>query len=220
MKNPRFSHIEAKQERPSKQWCRRKSSSFEDSPDDEISDTEATDSAETSSEREGNTPNGQMISESDDNLLSEIAQEFDGGDDTGPNVSEKLTLSTSVGLKSWMIQNLNPNWKNTIDQQTALASLSLRGNMATRTPITDFIFGDDLQSQHSSITASNKIGQTTSAFGSGATPRRYSDSHNKSFKDKSVYGSAKEGRIIHISPLKKANPRGRSTTTSRKIKAR
>ncbi|CAB4045620.1 Hypothetical predicted protein, partial [Paramuricea clavata] len=125
MKNPRFSHIEAKQERPSKQRCRRKLSSFEESPDDEISDTEAADSAETSSEREGDTPNGQMISESDDNLLSEIAQEFDGGDDTGPNISEKLTLSTSVGLKSWMIQNLNPNWKNTIDQQTALASLSL-----------------------------------------------------------------------------------------------
>jgi hypothetical protein len=87
-----FSCIEAKQERPSKRRRRRESSSAEASPDDKLSDTEklcgAADSAETSSEREGDTPNGQMISESDDNLLSEIAQEFDGGDDTAKRKQE------------------------------------------------------------------------------------------------------------------------------------
>jgi hypothetical protein len=91
----RSSRIEAKHERPSKRRRRRKSTSGEDSPDDEISDAEklcgAADSAETSSEREGDTQNGQMISESDDNLLCEIAQEFDGGDYTGPN--EKVALN-------------------------------------------------------------------------------------------------------------------------------
>jgi hypothetical protein len=282
----RFSRIEAKQERPSKRRRRRKSTSAEESPDDEISDTDklcgAADFAETSSQREGDTPNGQMISESDDNLLSEIAQEFDGGDDTGPNVSEKLAdivnkrwaeklddskfksklekynrpanctrlLVPKVNLEIWA--NLNHNTKSAdlrivkfqktltkagsaltkmtdsllelrtkfsksdTEQQKTLGelvsgnayTLALLGHLnidlslhrrelikphlkreygalcSTRTPITDFIFGDDLQSQLSSITASNKTGQTTGTFGSGATPRRYSDSHNKSFKGK------------------------------------
>jgi hypothetical protein len=282
----RFSRIEAKQERPSKRRRRRKSTSAEESPDDEISDTEklcgAADFAETSSQREGDTPNGQMISESDDNLLSEIAQEFDGGDDTGPNVSEKLAdivnkrwaeklddskfksklekynrpanctrlLVPKVNPEIWA--NLNHNTKSAdlrivnfqktltkagsaltkmtdsllelrtklsksdTEQQKTLGelvsgnadALALLGHLnidlslhrrelikphlkreygalcSTRTPITDFIFGDDLQSQLSSITASNKTGQTTGTFGSGATPRRYSDSHNKSFKGK------------------------------------
>ena len=48
---------------------------------------------------------------------------------------------------------------------------------STRTPITEFLFGDDLQGQLSSITASNKMRQTTSVFDNAATSRRFPDSH-------------------------------------------
>ena len=64
---------------------------------------------------------------------------------------------------------------------------------STRTPITDFVFGDDLQSQLSSITASNKIGQTTIRLLGAILIAIIS-----LLKISLFYGSAKEGRIVHI----------------------
>lgn len=273
----RVSRIEANQARPSKRQRKNESSSDNASSEDDVSDSEKlvgkTDTVATSGTQASDTQR-EKPSDSDDPLLSEIAQDFDCGDDTGPNVSEKLA---EIVNKRWaeklddaklklklekydrpancprlLVPKVNPEIWTNLSHDTKSAdlrianfqktltkagsaltkmtdsllelrakesssdtersktfgqlvsgnadALALLGNLhidlslhrrelikphlkreygalcSTRTPITNFLFGDDLQGQLSSITASNKIGQTTSAFGSGATPRRYADS--------------------------------------------
>ena len=225
------------------------------------------------SEFKGDTPN-QNSSDTEDNLLSDIAQDFDGTDGTGPKVSEKLA---EIVNKRWserlddakfkskmdkydrpencdrlLVPKVNPEiWANIgnstksadlhianfqktltkvgsalthmtdalLELRSKLTSsdteqvkmvnqvvtgnadaLALLGHLnldlslhrrelikpnlkkeygalcSKRNPISDFLFGDDLQGQLTSITASNKIGQTTSAYGNGAPFRRYPDS--------------------------------------------
>ena len=89
----RVSRIEANQARPSKRQRKNESSSDNASSEDDVSDSDKlvgkTDTVATSGTQESDTQR-EKPSDSDDPLLSEIAQDFDCGDDTGPNVSEKL----------------------------------------------------------------------------------------------------------------------------------
>ena len=89
----RVSRIEANQARPSKRQRKNESLSYNASSEDGVSDSEKLvgkiDTVATSGTQASDMQR-EKPSDSGHPLLSEIAQDFDCGDDTCPNVSEKL----------------------------------------------------------------------------------------------------------------------------------
>ena len=89
----RVSRIEASQARPSKRQRKNESLSYNASSEDDVSDSEKlvgkTDTVATNG-TQARDMQREKLSDSDHPLLSEIAEDFDCGDDTCLNVSEKL----------------------------------------------------------------------------------------------------------------------------------